>query len=326
MKKVLLISHTEDGTCKLISERLEEMKRPYHLIDLSMFPKTSVGTIQYADSLKVAFQYQEKTFSIDDVRSVWWRRPKGKNPTIPQNPLETYIAMESEVFIRSLFYCLPKTVRWISDPDKTRIANTKPLQLKIAKEIGLRIPKTIISNDPNTIKDFIVTNNDIPLTMKPVATALYPAPTEEGGNRSIYTQVIDKDQVLENIHRVKNCPVIFQEAIVEKIDLRATVVGDAVFTVSITHNHNVKGNKQNLDWRHCQLDRIYKQYILPKEMQKQCIELVKKLDLYFGAIDLCVSSEGDYYFFEINPQGQWVPSEIVAQLPISHALAKLLVK
>jgi glutathione synthase/RimK-type ligase-like ATP-grasp enzyme len=198
------------------------------------------------------------------------------------------------------------------------------LQLHIAKKIGMTVPKTFISNNPADVKRFLENNRDMKMIMKAVGSSFYRATEDEGGNMAIYTRLINTDQVLENINSVSNCPVIFQEAICEKIDLRATVVDDHIFTVSITHEEDLGAGEDNLDWRNHKLERIYTPFELPECVEKQCVEIVKKLGLRFGAVDLCFS-EDKYYFFEINPQGQWVPTEIAAGLPVSKALAKLLV-
>lgn len=324
MKKVIIISHSADITSQLLLQRLKEIGSPCELIDISLFPKESFGTIDYTSGIDFVFKQNSKSFDSGDVKSVWWRRPMGKIKEKLQDSISKYIQIESDMFVRSLFYMLPKYVKWVSDPDNTRVSNSKPLQLKIAKEVGFNIPKTIISNNPTSVRRFVHQNHDIKLIMKPVGTSFYRATEEDGGNRAIYTRITSHDKILENINRIHNCPVIFQEAICEKVDLRATVIGDCVFTVSITHERDLGAGEDNLDWRNHKLERIYNPYDLPKNMQLKCIAIVKQLGLQFGAIDLCVSNLGKYYFFEINPQGQWIPTEIVAGLPVSKTLAKFL--
>ena len=162
------------------------------------------------------------------------------------------------------------------------------------------------------------------MIMKPVGTCLYRANEKEGGNRTIYTRVIDEETILKVVEQVKVCPVIFQEAILNKVDLRSTIVGDEVFTVSITHERDLGAGDDNLDWRNHKLERIYKPYELPVDVQRKLIKVVQGLGLRFGVADLCITEAGEYCFFEVNPQGQWGPSELVAGLPISTALAKFL--
>ena len=67
----------------------------------------------------------------------------------------------------------------------------------------------------------------------------------------------------------------------------------------------------------------FKPFELPKKIIVKCIELVKELGLGFGAIDLVVTPENEYYFLEVNPNGQWAWVEFDTGLPISEALIKL---
>ncbi len=327
-QKVLLITHDQDGTGQLLAKSLEKIGQPYHVIDLSTFPNKATATIDYNSNLaSVSFSCPSGSFRSHEVKSVWWRRPRGKITPQTSSPIGKYIALESEIFINSLFRLL-KNSRWVSDPDNTRIANSKPLQLSLAKEIGFNIPNTIISNDPAVVKDFILSNN-VPLTMKPVGSSYVRVSDDENfesENLAIFTRVIDKNQFLSHLDLVKNCPIILQEAIVDKIDLRITVVDDICFPVSIVHTADHGAGDSNLDWRNHKLNRIYSMCEIPDSLKKMCVNLTRQLGLNFGAIDMCFSEEKGYYFFEINPQGQWVPSEVLAGHPISSALANYLSK
>jgi hypothetical protein len=49
------------------------------------------------------------------------------------------------------------------------------------------------------------------------------------------------------------------------------------------------------------------------------------LGLSFGVLDLRVGLDGEYYFLEVNPQGQFAYLEIKTGLPIFTSLANLLV-
>lgn len=325
MKTVLVISHADDGTTKILSERFREMDQQYNLIDLSLFPTQSVASIDYSYKEPfVHFRHDDQGFDSNTVTGVWWRRPKGKLRVVSTDPLDKYIEAESEVFIRSLFQLLPD-VTWVSDPENTRIASSKPLQLRVAKKMGFKIPRTVISNNPQVVLDFLKNNKDLQLIMKPVGTGHFRfSPEVNHQDLVVYTRIINPEEVRENIDLVRNCPVTFQEAIVEKIDIRITVVGRNVFAVSIHHDADIGAGSDNVDWRNHKLNRIYKPFRLPEDIECLCRNYVEHLGLRFGVIDMCLSSSGEYYFLEINPQGQWVPSELVAGMPISQALADLL--
>jgi hypothetical protein len=59
-------------------------------------------------------------------------------------------------------------------------------------------------------------------------------------------------------------------------------------------------------------------------MQEKIRHLMKAFRLTFGAIDMAVSSTGEYVFFEINPNGQFAFCQEATGLPLFPTLASLL--
>lgn len=48
--------------------------------------------------------------------------------------------------------------------------------------------------------------------------------------------------------------------------------------------------------------------------------------LEFGAFDLILTPENEYYFLELNANGQWGWIQYMTGLPIKEAIADLLIK
>lgn len=327
-KQVLVISYPEDGSAVLLLRRLKEIGQRCFLIDLSKFPNQARSTIEYSlTGLSLVFKEKNLTFSEKTVKSIWWRRPKGKIRKPTKNPIEKYTETESEIFLNS-FFSFFKNAKWVSNPENTRMANFKPLQLKLAQTAGFRIPRTLISNDPEAVANFLRVNRNVPMIMKPVGTSfvrLSEDPEDvRNKNLTIYTRIIDKKSVFKNIDLVSNCPVIFQEAAEQIFDLRVTVIGNKVFAVKIGHSQDLGAGNSNVDWRNHKLKRTFEKYDLPRSIEKMAVTLTKCLGLNFSAIDLAYSKKKGYVFFEINPQGQWMPSETLAGHPISKTLALFL--
>lgn len=44
---------------------------------------------------------------------------------------------------------------------------------------------------------------------------------------------------------------------------------------------------------------------LPEKVEIQLLKLMEKLELHSGSIDLILSSNGKYYFLEVNTEGQY---------------------
>ena len=63
---------------------------------------------------------------------------------------------------------------------------------------------------------------------------------------------------------------------------------------------------------------------LPRKVEEQCRLLVSELGLRFGAIDLVRTVDDQYYFLEINPNGEWLWIEDALGYPIAASIASQL--
>jgi glutathione synthase/RimK-type ligase-like ATP-grasp enzyme len=74
------------------------------------------------------------------------------------------------------------------------------------------------------------------------------------------------------------------------------------------------------------LDVKYEAHELPPEITAKLRELMNRLGLVSGAIDLRLTPEGRYVFLEINPAGQFLYIEQATGQPIAAALANALLQ
>ncbi len=189
----------------------------------------------------------------------------------------------------------------------------------MAKSLGLKIPPTLVTNNPEKAKEFC-------LNYKEVITKVIGPPVVEakGGFYSFSTVVVgEKDTA--NLDYVKFAPTLLQAYIPKKIEVRITVVGNRVFTCEIDSQVS---EKSKVDWRLYDQDNPipHKQGKLPQEIEDRITKMVKFLGLSFGAIDMIVTPEDEYVFLEINPNGQWGWIEHLTGMSISKAVADFLVK
>jgi D-alanine-D-alanine ligase-like ATP-grasp enzyme len=63
----------------------------------------------------------------------------------------------------------------------------------------------------------------------------------------------------------------------------------------------------------------------PLAIRDRLTDMVRDWGLGFAAIDLIVSSEGDFVFLELNPMGQWLWLERYVDVEITGAAVKHLV-
>jgi len=215
---------------------------------------------------------------------------------------------------------------WISPIENLRRASNKPLQLRLASKLGLPIPATITTNDPEEAWKFYISHGS-KVVYKTLSDGLLASGKDPWDRQFVLGEVYTTP--LENYKRtdfeeVVNCPCLFQEYIPKEIEIRVTIVKDQVFTAEI---HSQESPATIYDWRRGgDLNNIiHRIHRLPSDISEKCISLVERLGLNFGAIDMILTPSGEYVFLEINPNGQYGWIEVRTGLNISEAIAKALV-
>jgi len=271
------------------------------------------------------FSYRIEKNGIDhdlaeEIRSVWFRRPGKPFEFTPEalRPNRSVVAFAEDqwhAYIESLKSI--DNVFWINDPDRDHIAENKILQLKLATEIGLRVPKTCITNNKEEATHFMEECGG-----KIVAKALSsPLIEEKERDYFVFTNCVQPFQNV-NEQEFSVAPSIFQELLENKIDYRVTIIGDDYYAVRVVResDNGVPG-----DWRIIKEGLKFVPSPLPRDIAGKCVKMVKKFGLVFGAIDLVCASD-EFYFLEINPNGEWAWLQKVSGLPIAETIADCLVQ
>jgi glutathione synthase/RimK-type ligase-like ATP-grasp enzyme len=141
------------------------------------------------------------------------------------------------------------------------------------------------------------------------------------GDKLIFTNRLEVEH-LDLLDQTKYSPSLFQRLLEKTVDIRVTVIGKKVFAVAIDSQSTVE---TRIDWRRGDSTNLRHTVLeLPPDIESKCLQLVSTLGLNFGAIDLVLAPNGDYYFLEINPNGQWAWIEQLTGLPLTEALVDLL--
>ncbi len=317
---ILIISNTQDLTVDFVVRELLNRKIPFLRLNTDEFPTVAYGLASFgpnnASQRVIYWNNRNKILDFDTVTAVWYRRPIPPVPArqIDNQAIRKFCIDESYDFLRGLWLSLD--CYWMSNPEAIRIAEHKVTQMLMAQKLGFRIPRTVITNDPAKVKElFQQCRGGI------VIKSLFLGFIKESDRpKYIYTSTISEKDI-QDIESVRLAPSIYQEKISKKYDLRVTVVGEKVFVARIEANLPA----DIPDWRFASLDQLnHSVCSLPEEIHNACIQLVKSFQLEFGAIDLAVAEDGEYVFFEINPNGQWAWLENILQFPISSSIVECL--
>jgi len=302
---ILIITHKTDFTADFIINKLNKKKIPYKRFNCEDI-LTNNTTISY-DS-----QFKYSILEENDFRSVWFRRTK--LPDLGDIPLhqKSYLIGEIDSFAKNLFSILD--AKWLSEPFAVYRSENKLLQLKIAQNLGFTVPATMVTNSKEELVLFYRKHNEN-IIVKPISQTRI----SNNNNASfIFTNKIERE-LINKIEEYDLTPCIFQENIEKDYEVRVTVIGRQVFSAAV---YSQQDKETVTDWRRKKL--FFKTVDLPDDIQILCVDILKALDLQFGAIDLIKTKSGDYVFLEINPNGQWVWIENETGLPISDAIIKFL--
>ena len=185
----------------------------------------------------------------------------------------------------------------INPPSKSASNNSKPYQMELIRRCGLRVPETILTTDPQRVREYRRSREKI----------IYKSISCQ---RSIVAELrADDDQRIDD---VRWCPTQFQEYI-EGIDYRIHVLGNNIFASKI--------NSSSADYRYAD-DTHIESVTLADDIREKCFLLTKNLGLHFSGIDLRQSSDGEWCCFEVNPSPGYTYFEDSDEQPISNALAE----
>lgn len=321
MTTVLIITHSEDNeSVSLVSRAVGRKGGRAIRFDTDRYP-TEVRLSAYyggGDRERLTLTNGEGEFDLREVTAVWHRRLNfgARVPQTLDKQLRRASLTETRAAAQGLLASLQAfrmdAVRHI------RHAENKQLQLQVARGLGLDIPRTLTTNDPAAVRAFAAECEGGMVTKMLSSFAVY----EGGRELVVFTNPVGPED-LADLSGLSLCPATFQEAIPKALELRATVVGGRVMTASIDSQSSERAAN---DWRRDGLRMIqeWRPYELPREVEDKILRLMDHFVLNYGAIDLIVTPDGRHVFLEVNPVGEFFWLEVNPGLPVSDAIADVL--
>lgn len=182
---------------------------------------------------------------------------------------------------------------WLNKPSCVCRASNKVLQIALARELGLSVPDTLISNQPDRVRAFAEHHS---IVAKNLAT---PWIIRNEGTRVAYTRIVAEDWLTSDASSF--CPVIYQRYHERRRDYRVVVIGERVFTACCEPNEHQRedireGVGTGESFVVCDFD---------KSALKKLMSLMRALSLEYCAADFIEDTEGNLYFLEVNTCGAW---------------------
>ncbi len=310
---VLIIAQPRDEHAIAVKNHLQYMGSEVEVLDTSLFPEVARLSMRYnccSDRRTTRLEVQGRLIELKRFGSVWWRRPQP--PRLSEQMLRTshrqFAANEAHEALTGLWQTME--AQWINDPSLDLISQRKAYQLKVAQQAGLRIPATLITNDPHEARKFVDAHGYRDIVYKSFSS------TEEEWRE---TRLLKEDELFLLDH-VQHAPVIFQHYIEARYDLRITAVGDSLFPAAIHSQQTGYKIDCRIDIATAKIEPVD----IPDKLRAKLLVLMHRLGLTYGAIDMRLTPEGEYIFLEVNPAGQFMYIEAATHLPIADAMAAAL--
>lgn len=247
--------------------------------------------------------YDGKWVSVSDLDVIWWRR-------VNQTQRQAHTFGEAAEFINNewrgalsgiLFDSFGGT--WVNDPAKDAIAGNKLFQLNVAKDLGFKVPRTLISQDPGSVIQFAKEMGGTFVVKKLIGTYHQPLATVELKDTELDAEAIEI------------CPAIYQEKILGTKHLRVNCFGSSIHALLIT--------SKVLDWRR-DMSCPIKPYKLDFVTERRTIALVQRSGLEMGIIDMMISDQDEIVWLELNTQGQFLFGEALSGYDLINPFSNFL--
>lgn len=309
---VIILTRQDDVTADLVVLELAERGVPVFRFDTAEFPTRLVlaGELdggRWTGGLRTS----RRAVDFADVGAVYYRRPTAfRFPPMSADD-RRWAHTEAILGFGGILGAIDAT--WVNHPHAMARAEYKPLQLVEAHRVGLRTPRTLITNDPDRARGFAASLpagvvykplHGVPRVTPPVTLFTTPITSGQAGDPS-----------------VAGTAHLFQERIHKAFEARVTVVGNRVIAARI----DAASDAARADWRSDADALTYTRIDPPDDVTAASVTLTHRLGLLYGALDFAITPAGDWVFFEANPAGQWAWIELLRQ-PITQALADLLQK
>lgn len=307
----LIISSSIDFSTDLVCYRLLSANKCFYRLNRDEFLKHEIEIDLQRGYMKIAIDERIYVAEFSMLKGIYFRAPvflrtQSKKELTLDEQLERN---QWSSFLRNLIVF--QNAVWINNPVDVYRAENKLYQLYIAKKCGLKVPNTKVANTSNIDIDV-----DRDYVIKSLDTALF-FDLKNNKEMFTYSNAVTGKEFKE--YELNQAPVFIQDFLNPKIDCRITYVGGNQFPVWIKKN----GRGIYGDWRFQKDSLDYIPFELPEEVEVAIKQLMRELHLNFGGIDLAYV-DGEYYFIEVNPTGEWGWLEVKTGIQISMHIKKFL--
>ncbi len=304
--RVLVLSFEDDFHARAIAALLRQRGADADIVDIKDFP----SSLRFAFACGADEATRLAGRALDDYRSVWWRRVRTPRPAddVTNTAERAFAVREATDAMWGALHAARIPI--YNDPAAEAVASYKPYQLSRARAAGLAVPETVVTNDPAEVLRFRERCDGEVIFKSLSATTL----------RLTETRPLD-DAALEHLPRLAHAPAIFQEYVPYGREYRVSYVAGRLFAAEIA----ITREAARYDWRiDCDYETLPS--TLDGDTAAKLTALMDDLGLASGAIDLRETPDGQVYFLEVNPSGQFLFLDVFAGMNVADAFCDMLLR
>lgn len=310
---VLILAADLDANADHMVTALHERGVAVCRVNTAWFPaQLTVSAALRGDRWSGQLRTPAHIVELDEIHAVWYRSPEAYHMPAELSAIERqHCTREAKYGLGGILASLPGL--WVNHPSRVADCAYKPVQLVRARECGLAVPDTVITNEPGTARSFAAHEQTI--------TKLMSANTisEQGCRKFSWTRVLGSDD-LDDLRGFEVTVNMLQRWVPKLFEVRIVVIADRLTAVKITSGSAAS----RIDWRSDYTALSYDLIEPPDYVIRGVHALMRSFSLVYAALDFIVTPEAEWVFLGINAGGQYGWLEAKTGVPLTEYLADVL--
>lgn len=177
-------------------------------------------------------------------------------------------------------------------------ATNKILNLNTAQKLGITVPDTIVISKKDALIEFMSTHPKV-ITKGIVVNGFEI-------NNELTCSCLTNEITPEVLNHISDVFALsmFQEMVPKEVELRVFYFNGKIFSVAMFTQLNKKTAIDFRNYDSTSPTRVVP-FILPHDLQSKIEQFMNAIEMSTGSLDFIVSTDGKYYFLEVNPVGQF---------------------
>jgi ATP-GRASP peptide maturase of grasp-with-spasm system len=275
-------------------------------------------------------ELEKETFDPSKVKVVWFRRwdHNNRNKEVlftelrhqtwgNSRAVDSHLGNELSA-VRDFFFSSFTSAKWLGDP--LNCAPNKLHMLKLAASLGLDIPETLVTTDPEEVRRFAERHGEIVAkAIRDMTVCVF-----DDSIYMTYTGIVP-DELLQESGWPGGFPSLFQEKLSKKYEIRSFYLDGNFYSMAMFTQNDVSTRVDSRRYQDHARTRCVP-YALPTYIEDALRKLMEQLRLETASIDVVRTLDDRFVFLEANPIGQFGMTSYPCNYSLEEKIAKALMR